>query len=333
METEDFAQKTATSYDQIASKQQALTLDQNRHVPFRSFNNFVKKKLIELTLNHIRILRLMKQRCCEREIPGAVVVDLASGRGGDLGKWIYGQHPPLSKATIGLSRGVLKVARYFAIDVSSQSVEESKRRLNELTSQHTVECSFHTADCFSAAFWGEVCPFIIVPESIDVVSCQFALHYSCRTTESLLLTLKGVSALLRVGGVFVGTIVNSEELQRRVDASRFEFDNSGLSSSLFQITFPEKSEQPMPLGHRYHFHLDGLVDCDEFVVLFKDLCSVAGSVGLRLLDLGSTNFAEFVPLFEKQEAARERSGKLRVALGALDSNLVSLYRTFAFEKV
>ena len=47
----------------------------------------------------------------------------------------------------------------------------------------------------------------------DLVSCQFALHYSFETENKAENLLFNVSNKLRPGGYFIGTIPNAEEIQ------------------------------------------------------------------------------------------------------------------------
>lgn len=46
----------------------------------------------------------------------------------------------------------------------------------------------------------------------DIVSCQFALHYAFRTEAALRQMLYNVSAGLRSGGYFIGTLPDAERI-------------------------------------------------------------------------------------------------------------------------
>jgi mRNA (guanine-N7-)-methyltransferase len=47
---------------------------------------------------------------------------------------------------------------------------------------------------------------------IDLVSCQFAFHYSFESLAQAECMLKNASESLRSGGYFIGTIPNANEL-------------------------------------------------------------------------------------------------------------------------
>jgi mRNA (guanine-N7-)-methyltransferase len=47
------------------------------------------------------------------------------------------------------------------------------------------------------------------PESFDIVSIQFSVHYAFETEEKARTLLKCVSGALKPGGAFVGTVPNA----------------------------------------------------------------------------------------------------------------------------
>jgi mRNA (guanine-N7-)-methyltransferase len=49
-------------------------------------------------------------------------------------------------------------------------------------------------------------------DPFNVISCQFAFHYSFETKERAQLALKNISQLLVSGGMFFGTIPNAYRL-------------------------------------------------------------------------------------------------------------------------
>ena len=69
------------------------------------------------------------------------------------------------------------------------------------------------------------------------------------------------------------------DLVARVRASR-------ASNSVYSINFdpPLSDEEPPPLfGAKYNFHLEGVVDCPEFLVHFPTLVELAEKHGLMLI--------------------------------------------------
>jgi hypothetical protein len=115
----------ADSYGAVAKQQAATgTKSDTLLTPFRNYNNYVKKALVQQAMSvliepstplpliteqtdidqslHQRLLRGFQQKhdSNKEEVDGFSVLDIASGRGGDLNKWLYGQHPPVSSSVV-----------------------------------------------------------------------------------------------------------------------------------------------------------------------------------------------------------------------------------------
>lgn len=347
-------QQAASSYDQIAAQHGALESAR----PFRGFNNLVKKHLIQLAVDATR-RRLVDQG---RVADGAAVLDLASGRGGDMPKWIYAQSPPLN-AKIDLLRAkeagtLMPVRTYHAFDISAASVDEARRRFHTAVSAAAADpkalpinvrdAEFGVANCFDAEFWTSARR----PGFYDIVSVQFAFHYGCSTVEAVCNALRFIADVLAPGGYFIATIVDCEHLSQRRATEGPVFGNS-----LFEIRFaphqdieaaaaknsadlaafgvvlpkpPAAGHFPeLPLGARYHFLLEGHVDCDEFAVPLDVLCALAQQCcGLELVPEGSYTFADF----HARAMADPLRYKLKEKLSADEVELVSMYRTVCFKK-
>src|SRR5690606_33012402 len=126
--------------------------------------------------------------------PGAKVLDLCCGKGGDLLKW--------KKAEIASAT--------FA-DISTVSIEQCRERYADLSAN--FQAQFLAMDCFSSEFQEEL---HTEKGTFDVVSCQFAYHYSFATKASLLNSLKIVSSLLVKAGTFLITIPDAQTIYRRL---------------------------------------------------------------------------------------------------------------------
>ena len=108
------------------------------------------------------------------------LLDIACGRGGDIHKW-----------------DSAKIQHVHGIDISPREIEEAKRRYADGTWKH-VTCDFHVSSTLATKDW-----FF---KKYDVVSCMFALHYFCGSEHTLDHVLRNVSASLKPGGYFIGTV-------------------------------------------------------------------------------------------------------------------------------
>ncbi|CAD6246890.1 unnamed protein product [Miscanthus lutarioriparius] len=127
----------------------------------------------------------------------------------------------------------------------------------------------------------------------DICSCQFALHYSWSTEARARQALANVSALLRPGGIFIGTMPDANVIIKRLRESEgLEFGNSVYWISFGEEYAEKKFPASRPFGTKYKFHLEDAVDCPEWVVPFHLFKLLAEEYDLELVLM--KNFHEFV---------------------------------------
>ncbi|KAI2805710.1 hypothetical protein BLOT_004712 [Blomia tropicalis] len=118
----------------------------------------------------------------------------------------------------------------------------------------------------------------------DMTSCQFSFHYCFESYEQARMMIQNASESLKIGGIFCGTIPDSNEVMKRLKQS----GSNQYGNNLYSITFPKSYDEMVAdgipiFGSRYNFHLDEVVDCPEFLVhfpIFEELCH---SFGMKLI--------------------------------------------------
>jgi mRNA (guanine-N7-)-methyltransferase len=121
--------------------------------------------------------------------------------------------------------------------------------------------------------------------------------------------LKNVSECLRVGGYFIGTIPDAYDIVRRQRQSQ----SDSFGNDIYQIKFLSDPNDLPIFGAKYNFHLEGVVDCPEFLVYFPALVKLAKKYSLKLIE--NVRFGEYFQqkigrgrgLLEKMQAV-ERYG-------------------------
>ena len=98
-----------------------------------------------------------------------VVVDLCCGRGGDLDKWFF-----------------CRPGAYTGIDFAEESLRYAEERCKETSKKFDTEPQFFNIDVTQDRFPIEK------DESVDLISCQYALHYLVSTQASMHHLLKEV---------------------------------------------------------------------------------------------------------------------------------------------
>lgn len=94
--------------------------------------------------------------------------------------------------------------------------------------------------------------------------------------------LRNASECLKVGGYFIGTIPDANQIISRQKAAKAHT----FGNEIYSINFLNKMEDPSNLpifGAKYNFVLDGVVDCPEFLVHFPALVKLAKKYSLKLV--------------------------------------------------
>lgn len=163
----------------------------------------------------------------------------------------------------------------------------------------------------------------------DVVSCQFAYHYSFSDKETVHCAIRNVSRLLCRGGKFLLTIPDAEVIYRRLrKASGMSFGNE-----LYRVTFEDKTNF-YKYGQKYTFYLEDAIDnCPEYMVPLQTLIDVAKGVDLEVV------YAEnFEKMFcDYRHAHRHLLQRMRIdpdePLTPQEKEAATLYMGIVFQKV
>ena len=267
----------AAHYDTLVPKDRS----ESSILAIRNFNNWVKAVLISLHAN-----------------PGDAVLDLGSGRGGDLGKWCQ-----------------RKIRLLTSVDVSAKSLEDAKVRLASMP-----WCKF-TAEWIHANAYTTP---LVLNHVYDVVSCQFSLHYAFDTEEHARTAISNVASHLKSGGVFIATVPDATELRRRAMSS-LEFGNP-----YYAVKF-EDADLDRQFGAKYTFTLsDSVVQCPEYLVDTDVLTRIAEEHGLVVETIAP--FTEFARNNRQQFA--NVAAKMHVRdLAADEMEVSSLYNVVVMRKL
>ncbi|KAJ3681671.1 hypothetical protein LUZ60_014244 [Juncus effusus] len=278
-EDETSARKVADHYSARSNQ----TLEEREASPIihlKKLNNWIKSVLIQLYTK-----------------PGDSVLDLACGKGGDLIKW--------DKAKIGY---------YVGIDIAEGSVKDCRTRYNGDADQQQRRKKFSfparliCADCYDT----RLDQYLYDDAPFDLCSCQFALHYSWSNEARARRGLANISALLRPGGTFIGTMPDANVIIKRLrQAEGLEFGNSVYYISFDENYAQKKFPSSRPFGIKYKFHLEDAVDCPEWIVPFHVFKQLAEEFDLELVLV--KNFHEFV----NEYLRRNEFTELMRRLGAL----------------
>lgn len=216
-------------------------------IKLRSFNNWIKFVLIS--------------KYSER---GCTVLDIGCGKGGDLFKW-----------------GRAGCSGFIGVDIAEVSVAQARERYDKVRHKR-----FWADFCVGDAF-EEPMETIVHPDAfpVDIVSSQFCLHYAFSSEERVRMALSNVSRSLRRGGIFLGTIPNSDVINkhiRKLEPHELKWGNSVYNVE-FELAPPRDGVFKPAFGHKYTFFLEDAVgNVPEYVVPFEAFRALAEEYHLEL---------------------------------------------------
>ncbi|VDO05348.1 unnamed protein product [Rodentolepis nana] len=252
-------------YDAAAQDRKNISLSRrkkSRIYYMRNLNNWIKGSLIS------RYIDLIFDRKHNSDVN---VLDFCCGKGGDQKKWQVG-----------------RVDHVTFVDISSASIDICRERYETLRSRDGRR------SLYSADFIVHDCTTPLKLEKLySIVNCQFALHYAFESIDKARIILQNCSQALEDGGFLLITVPNAYELIRHLKQSE---DKRSFGNSVYKITFDEPfmgaDKPPALFGARYHFHLESVVDCPEYLVYPPLLVSMAEELGLECVQ-GPTPFSDF----------------------------------------
>ncbi|CAE6531986.1 unnamed protein product [Rhizoctonia solani] len=225
---------------------------------------------------------------------GGKVLELGCGKSADFRKW--------AKA---------KIMEYVGIDIADVSIVQARARHNELTAKQRFNAEFYVFDYLSDNI-NTVVPLHRLRAPFDVVSMQFRMHYAFESLEKVRTVLKNVSQYLRPGGIFLGTIPNSDFLLSRLN--QLPEGETSFGNSVYSIRFGSRQEQPL-YGHKYWFCLkDAVEDVPEYVARWEEFAALSLEYGLKLIHRST-----FHDIFHQERGTTE-FGRLLKWMKVVDSS-------------
>ena len=165
------------------------------------------------------------------------------------------------------------------LDIAQNSIRQCKDRYRLMRSNFTAE--FINIDCTRQSIRECLSNKNL---RFNMTSSQFCFHYSFESYEQVQMMVKNATECLKIGGIFCGTIPDSNEIMRRLKiCGTNEFKND-VYSIRFEKTYDEMISEGVPLfGCKYDFSLDDVVNCPEFLVYFPVFEDICRSYGLKLI--------------------------------------------------
>lgn len=197
--------------------------------PLRKFHNFVKK----YTLKNI-VKKLTNPNFYNSSYKGNSqlhLLDLASGRGGDMNKWYDTKQYIYDKKFNRYIIGIGGISNVIGIDNDKDAVKEAILRyqnnlINEII--YGVNAQFKVGDLSKKSF-KEYIPNDI--QKFDIITCHFAIHYFFSNTSTINSFIKQISQYLKTGGICIISAMDSKEINKILKNNIFENDTIKIEKS------------------------------------------------------------------------------------------------------
>jgi len=286
---------------------------------------------------------------CAPKTPGARVLDIGCGKGGDLMKWQS-----------------QRIDTYVGLDPAAVSINQARDRYHEMQrkNRRIFHAQFGVKDCF-----GESLEDVSAVEQVgfdksldarwggggfDIVSMMFCMHYAFESEEKARTMLKNVAGALKKGGKFLGVIPNSDVLSEKVEDYHKKNSKSAAPSakeeeaadddddwdpeksldvkeptpepeaeaepltwgnSIYEVKFPGKTPKDgvfrPPYGWKYFYFLEEAVEqVPEFVVPWEAFRGLAEDYNLELEF--RKPFEEFWPSYKDDATLGQLSERMGV---------------------
>ncbi|UYV67287.1 RNMT [Cordylochernes scorpioides] len=282
---QDNSQLVAHHYNKLENKGLAER-KQSRIFHLRNFNNWIKSVLIGEFLQRIKSE--------VGEDARINVLDIGAGKGGDLLKWQKGN-----------------IHHLVCSDIAATSMEQCESRYRDMRNRRNHGNPIYTLETITADCTRTRLKELYKNPSIqfDLTSCQFSFHYCFQSLDQARVMIRNAAECLRPGGFFIGTTPDAYDIMRRLKAS----EGLSFGNEVFSVTFENKEEFPV-FGSKYHYKLDTVVDCPEFLVYFPAFQHLAELHGLKLVM--KKRFEDF---FAEQHAKSHENQVLLNRMQALET--------------
>jgi mRNA (guanine-N7-)-methyltransferase len=240
-------------------------------------------------------LNLMKRLLYERYLrPGQSIADFCCGRGGDLSKAAH-----------------QRAMSYIGVDFAPNELEEARFRAKTtpIVQRNITETQFVEHDLRYNV--------LQIGPTVEVVSCQLALHYLWGDANHVDTFLTSVRDSLKIGGFFILTLVDADKIPSK----------GILDHPYIKLTppTPKLQENKLPTNRlQYRFTFPGLVrDVEEYVVPREDLLQRCAAFSLQLVETFSVR--EMLPRLMSMHPTKP-------PLTDHDWTVLDLYRSYAFQR-
>ena len=195
------------------------------------------------------------------------MLELCSGRGGDLHKWVYNE--------------ILKVDGY---DISEKNINECKKRFNNLKNKKNMDYNFYKMDLTKSECYETI--YKNNPDNFNVVCCQFGIHYffeSEKTVENIINTL---DKNLENNGYFIITFLDDQKIDNLFNNKNFCYSEE--NGEILYVIERENNDKSQLYGNKLKISLNGNnilgEGSEEWIINFENFKNLMKTKGYECVE-------------------------------------------------
>lgn len=232
------------------------------------------------------------------------VLEVAIGRYGDIFKWVDAGIKNI--VGIDIDKNAIKEGEAFVANLIAEG------SLKKAPNIYSVVGNFSDDIDFLLSGINEKYELGIIEGILDVVSCQFAMHFFTSSAETLEKFAENVRRLLKKGGIFMATTMDAHRLDRLLKVNKIEdgesFDlkmkdkKTGKLSTVFSIRrlYDNTSKgKLLDIGQQVAVFVESIGSTNrEYLVNFDYVSKVFKKKGMELIK--KMSFEEVYPTWKKK---------------------------------
>lgn len=255
----------------------------------RAYNSFVKTYVLETVLSS----KLIDKNNTD------LVIDMASGKGQDLARL----------ANLGFKKGLF-------IDNDKNALSELVNRKHNLKTIDNKSMKIYVKNINLTTDYSLIIKnleeFDIKKESVDVIICNFAIHYILINEENLINLIKLLNHYLKPNGRFLFTCFNGEKIFKLLKETNEwnSYENNNLKYSIKKLfksesltNFGQKIDVLLPFS-KDTYYTEYLVNIDHVSNIFNNnnfIVEVSLPFNTLLDEFREKNYKEFENLSESDK--------------------------------
>ena len=195
------------------------------------------------------------------------LLELCSGKGGDMHKWIFNN-----------------IKNIDGYDISDRNINECKRRFESLQQKKELNYNFYNLDLTKDNAYDKI--YKNNTNGFDVVCCQFGFHYFFECKDHFDNITRILDTSLQIGGYFIITFLDDTKINKLFDGKKL--CSREKDGEIIYILEKDNNDTEKIYGNRLKISLNGNnilgEGSDEWIINYQELLNNMEKLGFECLE-------------------------------------------------